>query len=233
MCALRFREETVDAVMLDASDGAEPTDLVEKVSKQNPLESVVMGNDMSVVGTFFSFSFLFPEGRQFVFLLSFCPTCRDNVAVRFGDAGACTWVMADFGQTDFGQPFWRPSLAKPTLARVSVLVVWPTLAKPSSTCVVFVFVCVFVCVCVCLCVFVCVCVCLLCGGFVCLCGGFVCLCVAWVMFGAPGTAHPRTALPGTAFPWTALPLDRPKFRAFFPSPAAKFVLFFPLWVSSL
>ena len=43
-------------------------------------------------------------------------------------------VMADFGQTDFGQPslaspFWRPSLAKPTLASVSVLVVWPTLAN--------------------------------------------------------------------------------------------------------
>ena len=35
-----------------------------------------------------------------------------------------------------------------------------------------------------------------------------------------------TALPGTAFL-----LDRPKFRAFFRSPAAKFVLFFPLWVS--
>ena len=32
--------------------------------------------------------------------------------------------MADFGQTDFGQPFWRPNLA-----RVSVLVVWQTLAK--------------------------------------------------------------------------------------------------------
>ena len=38
-------------------------------------------------------------------------------------------VMADFGQTDFGQPFWRQSLAKPTLATVGVLVVWPTLAK--------------------------------------------------------------------------------------------------------
>ncbi len=34
-------------------------------------------------------------------------------------------VMADFGQSDFGQP----TLAKPTLASVSVLVVWPTLAK--------------------------------------------------------------------------------------------------------
>ena len=36
---------------------------------------------------------------------------------------------------------------------------------------------------------------------------------------------------GPPFPWTALPLDRPKFRSFFPSPAAKFVLFFPLWGS--
>ena len=62
-------------------------------------------------------------------------------------------VMADFGQTDFGQPSlasanWWPTLANPTLASVSVLVVWPTLAKPTSTCV-----------CVCLCVFMCVCVC--------------------------------------------------------------------------
>ena len=43
-------------------------------------------------------------------------------------------VMADFGQSDFGQPSlaspnWWPTLANPTLASVSVLVVWPTLAK--------------------------------------------------------------------------------------------------------
>ena len=37
---------------------------------------------------------------------------------------------------------------------------------------------------------------------------------------------------GPPFLWTSLPLDRPQFRSFFPSPAAKFVLFFPLWVSS-
>ena len=35
--------------------------------------------------------------------------------------------QTDFGQTDFGQLFWPT--AKPTLVSVSVLVVWPTLAK--------------------------------------------------------------------------------------------------------
>ena len=39
-------------------------------------------------------------------------------------------------------------------------------------------------------------------------------------------------LPGPPSPGPALPLDHPKFRAFFPSPATKFVLFFPLWGSS-
>ena len=64
--------------------------------------------------------------------------------------------QSDFGQSDFGQPFLPPSLANPTLASVSVLVVWPTLAKTNfGQCL-----CVFVCVCVCLCVSVCVCVCL-------------------------------------------------------------------------
>ena len=46
---------------------------------------------------------------------------KEGVMADFG--------QTDFGQTDFGQPFLLPSLAKPTLARVSVLVVWPTLAK--------------------------------------------------------------------------------------------------------
>ena len=151
---------------------------------------------------------------------------------------AAQTVMADFGQTDFGQPslaspFWWPSLANPTLASVGVLVVWPTLAKTDFgqnrlwptrlwpnrlwpnrlrlvfVCVffcvclcLFVSVCVsFVCVCVCLCVFVCVvCVC------VCLCV-FVCVCLC--VFGAPGTRPCR----GPPFP-----LDRPKFRFFFPVP---------------
>ena len=89
----------------------------------------------------------------------------------------------------------------------------PTLAKPSSTCAVCL--CVFVlCVCVCLCVFVCVCA-VWCG---CWFQGF-----GLVMLSAPRTALPRTALS----------LDRPKFRSFFfPLPPQKFVLFFPLWVSS-
>ena len=131
-------------------------------------------------------------------------------------------VMADFGQSDFGQqslasPFWRP-----------------TLAKPTSTCV-----------CVCLCVFVCVCVCVFVSVCVCLCGVGVGFTVSvWgfqgfglVMFGAPGTALPRTALPrtalpgtalpGTALPLDALPLDRPKFRSFFSLSRRKIRSFLP------
>ena len=38
-----------------------------------------------------------------------------NVAVQTTDR--LWWVMADFGETDFGQPFWRPTLAKPTSAQ--------------------------------------------------------------------------------------------------------------------
>ena len=142
--------------------------------------------------------------------------------------------------TEFGQPFLVTRLAKPTLASVSVLVVWPTLAKTDFGQTDFgqtefdlcLCVCVFVCVCVCLCVFVCVCVCVLCSvgvGFTVSVWGFTCGCwfqgFGLVMFGAPGTALPRTALPGTTLPGTALPkttlpgtalpLDRPKFRSFF------------------
>ena len=91
------------------------------------------------------------------------------------------------------------------------------------------------CVCVCLCVFVCVCVC----GFTVSVRGFQGF--GLVMFGAPGTALPGTALPGTALPGTALPGTAlpgtalpgtalpgtaQNFALFFPSPAAKFVLFF-------
>ena len=93
----------------------------------------------------------------------------------------------------------------------------------------------------CLCVFVCVvCVCVLVSRFP--CGGFKVL--VWSCSVPPEPPFPGTALPGTAQPGTALPLDRPSPRPpfsprppkislfFFPSPAAKFVLFFPLWVSS-
>ena len=196
----------------------------------------------------------------------------------------CGWeglkVMADFGQTDFGQPslaspFWRPSLAKPTLASVSVLVVWPTLAKTdfgqNRVRLVFVCVCVCVCLCVFVCVYVCVCVCLrvcLCV-FVCVCE---CLCVlVWrgfwfhgfrvgvsrFWFGHvrcprnrlspeppfPGPPFPEPPFPGPPFPgppfpgpplppfpWTLFPWTAQNFALFFfPSPAAKLVLFFPLW----
>ena len=128
-------------------------------------------------------------------------------------------VMADFGQTDFGQPFLLPNLAKPTLARVSVLVVWPTLAKTDFgqtdfgqiefdlLCGVLVLCCV---------------VCCLSGvGTVSRYSGVSCVGVGFkVWFGQPfpGPPFPWTALPldrpspGPPFPWTALPLDRPKFR---------------------
>ena len=134
------------------------------------------------------------------------------------------WTPPRAAPLKFGS--W-PTLAKPTLASVCVLVaktdfgpnrLWPkpTLAKPSSTCV-CVCLCVYVCVCVCVCVCLCVCVC------VCVC------CVAWVlvsrfrcgvsrvgvgfkvfglvMFGAPGTALPENRpAPGP-----------PKISLFFPS----------------
>ena len=48
----------------------------------------------------------------------------------------------------------------------------------------------------------------------------------------PWTAHPLDRpSPGPPFPWTAL-WTAQNVALFFPSPAAKFVLFFPLWVSS-
>ena len=117
---------------------------------------------------------------------------------------------------DFGQPFWRPSLAKPTLASVSVLVVWPTLAKtdfgqnrlwpnrlwPNRVRLVFVCVCVFVRVC-------------------------VCVCVAWVLVSRFRFGHVRNRPSGDRpSPWTALPLDRPKFR-FFPLSRRKIRSFLP------
>ena len=113
---------------------------------------------------------------------------------------------------------------------------WPNRLWPNRFRLVFV--CVCVCLCVCVCVFVCV-------GFTVSVWGFQGF--GLVMFGAPGTAVPGTALPGTALPGTALPgtalpgtalpgtaLRRTaqNFALFFPSPAAKFVLFFPLWVYS-
>ena len=144
--------------------------------------------------------------------------------------------MADFGQTDFGQPFCltefgqtdfgqRWCFSGPTLAKTDFgqnrLWAKPTLAKTDFDlwCCVL---CVVCCVCVlCVCVFVCLCVCV----FVCLCV-FVCVCAVWrgcwfqgfglVMFGAPGTALPGTALPRKPpFPGnrpsqeTAFPGNRP------------------------
>ena len=172
---------------------------------------------------------------------------REMILLQKANLRNCV-VMADFGQSDFGQPslaspFWRPSLAKPTLAGVGVLVVWPTLAKTDfgqtdfdlCLCVCLcVFVCVFVCVCVC----VCVCLCVFVGVCVCLCGVGVGFTVSvWgfqgfglVMFGAPGTALPRTALPGPPFPWTPFPWTAQNFAL----PAPIFVLFLSLslWGSS-
>ena len=114
----------------------------------------------------------------------------------------------------------------------------PTLAKPT-----------FHVVCVVLCCVVC---CLSGVGAVSWYSGVSCVGVGfkvWLGPTFPGTALPRDRpfpgppfpgppFPGPPFPWTALPLDRPspgppKISLFFlPSPATKFVLFFPLWGSS-
>ena len=168
--------------------------------------------------------------------------------------------MADFGQTDFGQLFCRPSLAKPTLARVSVLVVWPTLAKTDfgqtfgqfdfDLLCVWCVVCgvVWCVVCCVLCCVLCVVCCVLCVVWGCvLCGvvwccivvvrcvcavwrgylfhgfmerGFMCGCWFQVWLDRPSRDRPSRDRPS---------LGPPKISLFFHSPAAKFVLFFPLW----
>ena len=152
--------------------------------------------------------------------------------------------QTDFGQTDFGQLFLLPSLAKPTLARVSVLVVWPTLAKtdfgqtdfgqnrlwakptlgktdfgqtdfgPNPTLAKPTLAKTSLICCV-LCL--CCVVCCLCGvGTVSRCqNGVSCEGLGFkVWFGPP-------------FPWTALPLDRPSPGPPFPWTAQNFA-FFPL-----
>ena len=107
----------------------------------------------------------------------------------------CVLVMADFGQTDFGQPTLASLFGRPSLAKTA-----------SLTCCVW-------CGCVWCVVWCCVCAvwrgCLFHGFME---WGFTCGCwfqsFGLVMFGAPWTALPRTALP----------LDHPKFRLFSPLP---------------
>ena len=106
---------------------------------------------------------------------------------RLGREELMWWVMADFGQSDFGQRLCFSGVANFGQNRL-----WPNQLWPNRLRLVRVWLCVFVCVCVCLCVLV--------SRFRVGFQGF-----GLVMFGAPGTA-----LPGTA-----LPLDRPKFRSFF------------------
>ena len=118
-------------------------------------------------------------------------------------------VMADFGQTDFGQNRLWPNRLWPK----------PTLAKPTGQ-IEFDLLCGVLCCVVC-----------------CLSGVGTVSFHVWVLVSRFGLDRPS---PGPPFPWTALPLDRPSpgppfpwtaqnFALFFPSPAAKFVLFFPLW----
>ena len=111
---------------------------------------------------------------------------------------------------------------KPTLASVSVLVVWPTLAKndfgpnrlwpkPTLTCCVWCVLCVLcVFVCLCVCVWcVCLCECVLCGG--CWFHGFRC----------GSCSVPWTALP-TALP-TALDTARRRKESTYPELQAETV----------
>ena len=116
------------------------------------------------------------------------------------------WVCSRFGplprtslrRTALPLGSW-PTLANPTVAnRVWAALfgdrVWPNRLWPALVCVLCVF---------CVCVF-CVCLCGVGVGFTVSVWGFQGF--GLVMFGAPGTALPRTALP----------LDRPKFRSFSP-----------------
>ena len=101
-------------------------------------------------------------------------------------------------------PFGRQSLAKPTLASVSVLVVWPTLAKTDFGQTDFgqTEFDLWLCVCLCVCVFVCV-----------LCGVGVGFTVSWCGVSRVGVGFkvlvwscsvpPGSPFPGTPFPWTA------------------------------
>ena len=148
----------------------------------------------------------------------------------------------------YGRLWPKPTLAKTDFGQNRL---W---AKPSSTCVVCFCVCVFVCLCVCAvwrgCWF---------HGF--MVWGFTCGCwFQGFWFGhvrcsrnrpsrdrpsreppsqdrpsrdRPSRDRPPPGRPPPGrHPPDRPPPDRPKFRSFFPSPAAKFVLFFPLWGSS-
>ena len=131
--------------------------------------------------------------------------CKTRCALE-PEKGAHT-VMADFGQTDFGQPFLLPSLASPILASVSVFVVWPTLAKTDFGQTDF---------------------------------GQTDFDFFLSVFWFHGF---RVGVSKFSFGHVRCPRDRPsldrpspgppKISLFFPSPAAKFVVFFPLGVFSL
>ena len=84
--------------------------------------------------------------------------------LSFGCAQTHVCVFGPEGWWGHGQPCWRPSLAKLTLASVSVLVVWPTLAKTD-----FDLWC-----------------CVLCGVWC-----VVCVCVAWVLVSRFWFGHVR------------------------------------------
>ena len=127
--------------------------------------------------------------------------------------------MADFGQTDFGQPFWATEFGQTDfgqrlcfsgMADFGQNRVWPkpTLAKTDFGqtefdlwCCVLCVVCCVLCVCV-WCV-VCLCVCVLCVVCCCCVLLFVCCLCVGVVCWFHGTALPGTALPGTALPTTA------------------------------
>ena len=163
-------------------------------------------------------------------------------------------VMADFGQSDFGQPFLATEFGQTDFGQRQCFSgmadfgqnrLWPNRLR-----LVFVRVCVCLCVFVCVfvCVCVCVCVCLCLSVFLCVCE---CLCVlvwrgCWFhgfrvgvsrfWFGhvrcprnRPSQDRPSRDRPSLGRP---SPGTAQNFALFFPSPAAKFVLFFPLWVSS-
>ena len=156
------------------------------------------------------------------------------------------WAKPTLGQTDFGpNRLWakptlakptlakptlakptsaKPTLAKPTLAKPTLAkptLAKPTLAKPTLTCGVVCWVWCVVCLYVYVwrgCWF---------HGF--MVWGFTCGCWFGRVRDRPSEDRPSR---GPPFPGAALPGSRPKFRSFFPSPAAKCVLFFPLWGSS-
>ena len=122
----------------------------------------------------------------------------------WSQCGVGVAVVADFGQSNFGQ-----SIFVCVVVGVLLLLVW-VLVLFYVVCFLLVYVVV---VCYCVLLLVSFCCCGTCGVCCCGCGGGSCW---WCGYWFGPTFHRTPPLP---------PPDRPKFRAFFPSPTTSDALF--------